>query len=134
MIFFPYINVNQPQIYTLPHPEPHIPPSPSLFYHSRLSQSSGFGYPVSCIEFALVISFTYGNVHVSMLFSQIIPPSPSPTESKSLFFTSVERLEFKLDQEGGAMTLKRSQKTAERITVSTVMTKDTGDFPWGHGV
>ena len=24
-----------------------------------------------------------------MLFSQIIPPSPSPTESKSLFFTSV---------------------------------------------
>ena len=31
------------------------------------------------------------NVHVSMLFSQIIPPSP-PTESKSLFFTSVSLL------------------------------------------
>ena len=28
-----------------------------------------------------------------MLFSQIIPPSPSPTESKSLFFTSVSLLE-----------------------------------------
>ena len=69
-----------------------------------------------------------------MLFSQIIPPSPSPTESKSLFFTSVERLEFKLDQEGGAMTLKRSQKTAERIMVLIMMTKDMGDFPWGHGV
>ena len=27
-----------------------------------------------------------------MLFSQIIPPSPSPTESKSLFFTSVSLL------------------------------------------
>ena len=30
-----------------------------------------------------------GNIHVSVLFSQIIPSSPFPTESKSLFFTSV---------------------------------------------
>ena len=34
---------------------------------------------------ALVICFTYGNARVSMLFSQITPPSPSPIESKSLF-------------------------------------------------
>ena len=27
-----------------------------------------------------------------MLFSQIIPPLPSPTESKSLFYTSVSLL------------------------------------------
>ena len=40
----------------------------------------------------LVIYFTYGNIHVSMLISQIIPPSSSPTESKSLFFTSVSLL------------------------------------------
>ena len=33
--------------------------------------------------------FTYGNLHVSVLFSQTIPPSPSPTESKSLFCTSM---------------------------------------------
>ena len=38
------------------------------------------------------IYFIYGNVHVSMLFSLIIPLSPPPTESKSLFFTSVSLL------------------------------------------
>ena len=55
---------------------------------SGLSQCTGFECPVSCIKLGLVICFTYGNIHVSMLFSQIIPPSPSPTESKSLFFIS----------------------------------------------
>ena len=50
------------------------------------------GYPASWIKLALVICFTYGNVHVSMLFSQIAPPLPSTTESKSLFFTSVSPL------------------------------------------
>ena len=48
--------------------------------------------PVSCIEPGLVICFTYGNIHVSMLSSQIIPPLPSHTEYKSLFFTSVSLL------------------------------------------
>ena len=32
--------------------------------------------------------FTYGNACVSVLLSQIIPPSPSPTVSKSLSFMS----------------------------------------------
>ena len=44
---------------------------------------------VSCIPPGLVICFTPDNIHVSMLFSWNISPSPSPTESKSLFYTSV---------------------------------------------
>ena len=37
---------------------------------------------VSCIQPGLVICFTLDNIHVLMLFSQIIPPLPSPIESK----------------------------------------------------
>ena len=44
---------------------------------------------VSCIQPGLAICFTLDDIHVLMLFSQIIPPSPSPIESKSLFCTSV---------------------------------------------
>ena len=38
------------------------------------------------------IHFIYDNIHVSMPFSEIIPPLPSPTESKRLFSTSVSLL------------------------------------------
>ncbi|KAB0380676.1 hypothetical protein FD755_008460 [Muntiacus reevesi] len=44
---------------------------------------------VSCIQPGLVICFTLDNIHVSMLFSQNIPLLPAPTESKSLFCTSI---------------------------------------------
>ena len=66
-----------------PSPPPLPPPSPSHLF--GLSQCTSFECPVSCIELGLVIYFTYENIHVSILFSQIIPPLPSPTESKSLF-------------------------------------------------
>ena len=56
------------------------PPSPS--HPSESSQCTSPDCPVSCIEPGLAIYFTYGNIHVSMLFSLIIPPLPSPTESK----------------------------------------------------
>ena len=49
---------------------------------------------VSCIQPGLVICFTLDYIHVSMLFSLNIPPSPSSTESESLFCTSVSLFLF----------------------------------------
>ena len=66
------------------------PPSPS--HPSGSSQCNSPEDSVSCIEPGPVIYFAYDNIHVSMLFSQIISPLPSSTESKSLFFTSVSPL------------------------------------------
>ena len=79
--FLPYIDMNQCTCVSPP------PPSPS--HPSGLSQWMGFECPVSCIKLGLVIRFTYGNIHVSMLFSQIIPSSPSPRVQKSVLYIYV---------------------------------------------
>ena len=70
-------------------PPPSSLPIPSL---SGSSQCTSPKHPVSCIEPGLVTCFIYDIIHVSMPFSQIIPPSPSPKESKRLFYTSVSLL------------------------------------------
>ena len=77
-------------IYVFPILNP--PPPPSLYHPSGSSQCTSPKHPVSCIEPGLAIHFTYDIKHVSMPFSQIIPPSSSPTESKRLFYTSVSLL------------------------------------------
>ena len=83
--------MNPPQVYTSsPSWTPLLPPS--LYHPSGSSQWTSPKQPVSCIELGLVIHFIYDIIHVSMPFSQIIPPSPSPTESKTLFYTSVSLL------------------------------------------
>ena len=82
--FLPYIHMNQPWVYMSSPSWPTLP-VPSLMVipvHQPWA-------PVSFIKPGLAICFTYDNIHVSMLFSQIISPLPSPTESKWLFYTSV---------------------------------------------
>jgi len=79
------------QRYTcVPHPEP--PPSSLPIHPSGSSQCTSPKHPVSCIEPGLATRFIYDIIHISMPFSQIIPPFPSPTESKRLFYTSVSLL------------------------------------------
>ena len=75
----------------VPHLEPPLPP-PSLYHPSGSSQCTSPKHPVSCIKPSLAIHFIYDIIHVSMPFSQIITPSPSPTESKILFYTSMSLL------------------------------------------
>ena len=76
----------------IPHPDPpsHLPLDPiplGLTVHQVQAL-------VSCIQPGLVISFTLDNIYVSMLSSWNIPPSPSPTESKWLFYKSVSLFLF----------------------------------------
>ena len=67
-------------------------PPPSPYHLSGSSQCTSPKHPVSCIEPRLVIRFLHDSIHVSVPFSQIIQHSPSPTASKSLFYTSVSLL------------------------------------------
>ena len=63
---------------------PILNPPPTSFPISSCTviQCTSPKHPVSCIEPGLVIHFTYEYLHVSMPFSHIILPSPSPTESQ----------------------------------------------------
>ena len=91
VLVLPYINMNPPRVYTCSPSWTPIPP-PSPYHPSGSSQYTSPKHPVSCIEPGLAIRFLYDIIHVSMPFSQIIPPSSSPTESKRLFYTSVSLL------------------------------------------
>ena len=91
VLVLPYIDMNQPQVYMSSQSWTPLPPL-TPYHLSGSSPCTSPKHPVFCIEHRLVIRFLPDSIHVSMPFSQIIPPSPSPTESKSLFYTSVSLL------------------------------------------
>ena len=91
VVVLPYIDINLPQVYMCSSSlTPFLPPSPSN--PSGSSQYTIPKHPVSYVKPGLAIRFLYDIIHVSMPFPQIIPPSPSPTESKRLFYTYVSLL------------------------------------------
>ena len=91
VLVLPYIDMNPPRVYMSS--QTWTPLSPTTPYHlSGSSPCTSPKHPISCIEHRLAIHFLHDSIHVSMPFSQIIPPSPSPSESKSLLYTSVSLL------------------------------------------
>ena len=91
VLVLPHINMNLPQVYTCSPSWIPLPP-PSPYHPSGSSQCTSPKHPVSCVKPGLAIQFICDIIHVSMPFSQIIPPSPSPTESKRIFYTSMSLL------------------------------------------
>ena len=68
-------------VHVLPSWTPLPPPSPF--------QCTSPEQPVSCIEPGLAIHFTYDTLHISMPFSHIIPPAPSPSVQKTVLYICV---------------------------------------------
>ena len=85
VLVLPNIEMNPPQVYMCSPSWPLLPP-PSPYHPSGSSQCTSPKHPVSCIKAGLATCFIYDIIHVSMPFSQIIPLSPCPTESKRPFY------------------------------------------------
>ena len=82
--------MNLPQVYNvfpILNPTPSSLPMPSLWVISVHQPQAS-----SIMHRTWTSNSFHDIIHVSMPFSQIIPPSPSPTESKRLFYTSVSLL------------------------------------------
>ena len=97
VLCLPYIDMNPPRVYMSSQTWTPLPP-PTPYHLSGSSPCTSPKHPVFCIEHRLAIRFLHDRIHVSMPFSKTIPPSPSPSESKSPLYTSVSLL---LSRKGG---------------------------------
>ena len=132
----PNIKMNPPQVHMCS-PSWTLLPPPSLYHTSGSSQCTSPKHPVSCIEPGLVTRFIYDIICISMPFSQTIPPSPSPTESKRLVYTSVPLLLSRI--QGYCYHLSKfhilnltllalDNVTLDYVIVNTILTQY--DDPW----
>ena len=86
VLVLPYIDMNPHRVHMSSESwTPILPPIPYHLSGSSLCTSPN--HPVSCIEHRPAIRFLHDSMHVSMPFSPILPPSHSPTEFKSPFYT-----------------------------------------------
>ena len=83
--FLPCVNMNQSQgcicFFPIKAPSQPIPPLYVVTEHQ-------VEFPMIISNFPLAICFTNGNLYISLLLSQFIPPSPAPAMSISLFSMS----------------------------------------------
>ena len=89
VLVLPYIDMNPPWLYMRSQTWTPPPRPPSPHHPSGSFPCTSPKHAVSCIGHRLVIWFLHDSIHASVPFSQIIPPSPSPSESQSPLYTSV---------------------------------------------
>ena len=122
----PYFDMNQPWVYM-------CSPSwtsllvPSRSHSSRTSQCTSPEHPVSYIKPGLAIYFTYGNIHVSMLFSQIIPPLSSPRVQKSVLYICVS---FAVSPIGSSLPSFKEESWEPSLSKEIKPVNLKGNQPW----
>ena len=122
--------MNLPQVYMCS-PSWNLLPPPSPYHPSGSSQCTSPKHPVLCMEPGLVTHFIYDIIHVSMPFSQIIPPSPSPTESKRQLYTSVSLLLSPLSELRELVVDREACHAAiHGVTKSRTRLSDWSDLIW----
>ena len=93
VLVLPNIKMNPPQVYPRSPSWTHLPPpSPTLPLGRPSAPTPSIQYRASNLDWRLVSYMILYMFHVSVLFSQISPPSPSPTESIRLIYTLVSLL------------------------------------------